>query len=168
MYEKILLVCRPYQLKTECRRRSKPMQVHAIIDAAEDSILARELRAAGVVISQPVETEELRDFYTRRAVIISPSFFETYGNVPAEALATRTPALVSSNMGVHEVFVALGLQRLVVDFQNIGSVVDAIESLVGEILPAELSTLMQIRYSWTRTLDQYYAACQRCMIENAA
>jgi len=155
-------------LAEEFRRRSKPFQVHAIIDAAEDSKLARELRAAGVVMSQPVETEQLKDFYTRRTVIISPSFFETYGNVPAEALATRTPALVSSNMGVHEVFFALGLQRLIVDFQNIPLVVDAIESLVGEILPLELSALMRTRYSWTRTLDQYYAACRSCLIENAA
>jgi glycosyltransferase involved in cell wall biosynthesis len=65
-------------------------------------------------------------------IVISPSHFETYGNVAKEALATGTPAIVSPNMGVSETFNKLGLNDWVVDFNSVKSVYNKIENIIGE------------------------------------
>jgi glycosyltransferase involved in cell wall biosynthesis len=64
---------------------------------------------------EPMSGEKLAKFYADTGVVISPSYFETYGNVAQEAVASGTPALVSSRMGVKEVFNKVGLKNWVID-----------------------------------------------------
>lgn len=73
-----------------------------------------------------IRATTLANLYAKLRVVICPSYFETYGNVAQEAVAAGTAALVSRNMGVAEVFEEVGLSRLVVDFDDMTSVFDAI------------------------------------------
>lgn len=65
---------------------------------------------------------EMAKFYASMQAVICPSHFETYGNVAQEAVAAGTPALVSRNMGVAEVFRKVGLDKLIVSFANVREV----------------------------------------------
>lgn len=84
----------------------------------------------------PMTNQRLADFYGKVGSVISPSVFETYGNVAQEALAANTPALISANMGVSETFKKLGLDDWIVDFSSVKS----IYSKIAEISKQEVSS----------------------------
>ncbi len=90
---------------------------------------------------------KLGKFYGMMGTIVCPSTFETYGNVPQEAIATRTPALIGSNMGIAEVFRQLGLGYLITDFT---STEDAFEK-VKEV--AKLGINNKVRKIFKKTLS---------------
>jgi glycosyltransferase involved in cell wall biosynthesis len=69
-----------------------------------------------------MSNEEMMFFYQKQGLVISPSHFETFGNVPVETVCTGTPVLVNKNMGCSEVFCQAGLEEMVVDFDNLESV----------------------------------------------
>lgn len=62
---------------------------------------------------------ELAVFYSTQGLIVSPSRFETFGNVPIEAVCSGIPVLVSENMGCAEVLRESGLDRMVADFSDV-------------------------------------------------
>ncbi len=65
---------------------------------------------------------KLSKFYADMGAILCPSIFESYGNVPQEAVASGTPALVGNNMGIAEVFRRLGLVDFIVDFSSVKNI----------------------------------------------
>lgn len=73
-------------------------------------------------LHSPMNAFKLGKFYGDMGIIICPSIFETYGNVPQEAIATRTPALIGSGMGISEIFRQLGLEYLITDFTSVEKV----------------------------------------------
>lgn len=85
-----------------------------------------------VKFHRPVNNKRLASFYRNMGVVISPSHFETYGNVAKEALASGTPAIVNPNMGVSETFDSLGLNDWVIDFDCVKSVYNKIENVMGQ------------------------------------
>ena len=62
---------------------------------------------------------EMNSFYQKQGLVISPSHFETFGNVPVETACTGTPVLVNKNMGCSEVFCQAGLEEMVVNFDDL-------------------------------------------------
>lgn len=66
-----------------------------------------------------MHSEEMKFFYQKQGLVISPSHFETFGNVPVETVCTGTPVLVNKNMGCSEVFYQAGLGEMIVDFDNL-------------------------------------------------
>lgn len=97
-------------------------------------------------IHSAVDNKKLVDFYTNMGIVISPSHFETYGNVPKEALASGTPAIVSSNMGVAETFKKIGLQDWVMDFKSVVKVYKQIKNTIGS--GVDESARRQLRESY--------------------
>lgn len=156
------------QLAKEFKRKGYTFRIQMVTDLPETSRLAAGFRAAGIEIKKPMRTNEIGDFYSSREVMISPSYFETFGNVPIEAVATGTPAFVSSNMGVHEVFLELGLEKLVIDFGNIPEVADQIAQTIHETKTLDIREEIRKRYNWKRTLDRYYEACKTAGLDKAA
>lgn len=77
----------------------------------------------------PMSANKLGKFYGIMGTIICPSTFETFGNVPQEAIATRTPALIGSNMGIAEVFRQLGLEYLITDFTSVENVFEKVKEV---------------------------------------
>lgn len=93
-------------------------------------------------IISSMSSEDISSFYSTQGLIVSPSHFETFGNVPIEAACLGIPALVSKNMGCAEVLIASGLEQMVVDFDDTNQVIERVMKLCGQrILPRQLNNL---------------------------
>lgn len=89
--------------------------------------------------------DELLKFYSSQGLIICPSLFETFGNVPMEAVCMGIPVLVSDNMGCAEVLRTAGLGNMVVSFGNLKEVSKRVKELCGQqILPRQINNLRKI------------------------
>ena len=71
---------------------------------------------------EPLRYDKLCQFYSSQDLIIVPSHFETFGNVPMEAVCMGVPVLVDKNMGCAEVLISAGLEKMVVDFSDLKNV----------------------------------------------
>ena len=107
-----------------------------------------------VKFHKPKSNKKLASFYRNMAVVISPSHFETYGNVAKEALASGTPAMVSKNMGVSETFGHLGLHDWIINFSSVRSVYKKIENVMGEKVQADVRDKMKELYTPERIFDR--------------
>lgn len=85
-----------------------------------------------IKLYDPMSSRKLAKFYEKMGIIISPSLFETYGNVAQESIASGTPALISSNMGVSETFRDLGLSDYIVNFKSTQDVYNKIINFSGQ------------------------------------
>lgn len=87
----------------------------------------------------------LKKFYLAQGLIVCPSTFETFGNVPMEAVCLGIPVLVSENMGCAEILKKVGLENMVIRFDDIKNVADRVQELCGQsILPKQLNSLRRI------------------------
>ncbi|HYD91220.1 MAG TPA: glycosyltransferase family 4 protein, partial [Flavobacterium sp.] len=100
-----------------------------------------------VNFKRPVDNSKLTKLYQDMSVVLCPSYFETYGNVAQEAIATGVPALVSSNMGVAETFRKVGLHDWVVDFDSMKDIYKKIEQVSKEDVPESSRNMMKEMYS---------------------
>lgn len=103
---------------------------------------------------KPVSNKKLANFYKNMGVLISPSHFETYGNVAKEALSTGTPAMVSNNMGVSETFKKLGLDDWIINFDSTKSVYKKIESVMGKTVDKKVKKKMKSLYTPDKIFNQ--------------
>ncbi|MCX6740202.1 MAG: glycosyltransferase [Candidatus Parcubacteria bacterium] len=93
-------------------------------------------------IMAPMRPEGLYEFYMSQGLIVSPSYFETFGNVPMEAACLGVPVLVSDQMGCAEILKLAGLSNMVMPFDNLHAVAERIKKLCGQqILPHQLNNL---------------------------
>lgn len=89
--------------------------------------------------------EGLKKFYLSQGLIVCPSAFETFGNVPMEAACLGIPVLVSEKMGCAEILKKVGLANMVISFDDIEKVADRAQELCGQsILPRQLNALKRI------------------------
>lgn len=107
-----------------------------------------------VKFCKPKSNKKLASFYRNMGVVISPSYFETYGNVAKEAIACGTPAVVSKNMGVSETFNFLGLDDWVINFNSVKSVYKEIEKVIGSKVQEEVRDSMEYLYSPQKIFDK--------------
>lgn len=107
--------------------------------------------------------EGLKKFYLSQGLIVCPSIFETFGNVPMEAACLGIPVLVSDAMGCAEVLEKVGLSNMVISFDDIGKVSDRVQELCGQsILPKQLNVLKKI-------LDNNFVSEEiRAVLDNTA
>ena len=88
---------------------------------------------------------ELMNFYSSQGLIICPSLFETFGNVPMEAVCMGIPVLVSENMGCSEILKMAGLDNMVISFDDSKKVTERVKKLCGQqILPKQINNLRKI------------------------
>jgi len=92
---------------------------------------------------KPMDSLDLAQFYGTMGMVLSPSTFETYGNVAQESLASGIPALVGPNMGIAETFRQLGLSRYIVDFKSTKNVYDKINSFSGEPITNKVKNMLK-------------------------
>jgi glycosyltransferase involved in cell wall biosynthesis len=69
-------------------------------------------------------TATLAAFYQHCRAVVTPSHFEASGNVPMEAIAAGSPAVITSRVGVAEVFRDLGLGDLIVEVDDVEGTVE--------------------------------------------
>ncbi|MBX4211638.1 MAG: glycosyltransferase family 4 protein [Candidatus Yanofskybacteria bacterium] len=116
---------------TDLKRNSKP----------------RQRLGALMRFKNPLENTQLGTFYAQMGIVLSPSFFETYGNVAQEALASGIPVLVSKNMGVAETFRNLGLDDWIVDFSSIKNVNKLIRQVSGKKVTRTVRKKLRDQYN---------------------
>lgn len=93
----------------------------------------------------PMTHDGLFRFYSSQGLIISPSLFETFGNVPMEAACLGIPVLVSDNMGCAEVLKMAGLENMVISFSDLNKVAKRAKELCGQqIMPKQINNLRKI------------------------
>lgn len=95
-----------------------------------------------IKIHPSMNAEEIKKFYLSQGLLISPSTFETFGNVPMEAACLGIPVLVSDRMGCAEILKKSGLGNMVISFDDLGLVAQRVKELCGQsILPKQLNAL---------------------------
>jgi len=119
--------------------------VNVITDLDKNNKIYKKLSKL-VKFHKPKTNKKLASFYRNMGVIISPSHFETYGNVAKESIASGTPAMVSCNMGVSETFNNLGLSDWVINFDSVKSVYDKIDNIMGEVVHVDVKNKMKKLY----------------------
>ncbi|HEY4501571.1 MAG TPA: glycosyltransferase family 4 protein [Candidatus Paceibacterota bacterium] len=98
-----------------------------------------------VRIAPPMTQEGLKRFYLTQGLIICPSTFETFGNVPMEAACLGIPVLVNKTMGCADILRQAGLSNMIADFTNEDEVVRKVKELCGQyILPRQLNALRKL------------------------
>ena len=109
-------------------KAGKPFDIYVLTDPESREHAGKRLHDRVRFVSPREESASLAAFYGGMSAIICPSHFETYGNVAQEAVASGTPAYVSRNMGVSEVFERAGLGHLIVDFEKPRAVFEALQN----------------------------------------
>ncbi|MCX6719583.1 MAG: glycosyltransferase family 4 protein [Candidatus Staskawiczbacteria bacterium] len=127
--------------------------VNIITDLDKNSKIYKSLSKL-VKFHNPKSNKNLASFYRNMGVVISPSHFETYGNVAKESIASGTPAMVSSNMGVSETFNILGLGDWIISFDSVKSVYEKIESIMGENVHGDVKNKMKELYVPSKIFNQ--------------
>lgn len=123
-------------------RQIKNFTIHIVTDIG--AIARLPLRILDIVkVTKPMDNHKLPDFYSKMDLIICPSHFETYGNVAQEAVASGTPALITSTMGVAETFRHFGLDRWIIDFSTPARAAKAMEKTLSETIDPVLRMEMQ-------------------------
>lgn len=123
-------------------RRIKNFTIHVITDiGAIARIPAHILNALKIV--KPMDNIKLPGFYAKMDLIVCPSYFETYGNVAQEAIASGTPALITSTMGVAETYRHFGLDKWIIDFSSPARTIKAIETALTETVDEALRVNMR-------------------------
>ncbi|MFH1575452.1 MAG: glycosyltransferase [Candidatus Nealsonbacteria bacterium] len=98
-----------------------------------------------IEILPSMNMEGLKKFYVSQGLIVCPSKFETFGNVPMEAACLGIPVLVSDKMGCAEILKKVGLENMVISFEDMNKVADRAQQLCGQsILPKQLNALRRI------------------------
>jgi len=85
-----------------------------------------------IKINPAMANGELKSFYKKQGLIISPSHFETFGNVPVETACIGIPVLVNENMGCSEVFKQAGLEEMIINFDDLNLVAERTINLCGK------------------------------------
>lgn len=106
---------------------------------------------------RPIQNHSLYKFYISQGIVMSPSTFETYGNVAQEAIACGTPAFVSKNMGVAEVFRKIGLDRLIIDFDSSANVLRKAEQILDFRIPKESIEQLHDECSSSNVFKKYFS-----------
>ncbi len=145
-------------------KKGDKYDISAVSKIKDGKKIKKELEDRNIRIIPTMSTDKLNDFFREMGIIICPSFFETYGNVPAESIATGTPALISENMGVSEIFQEIGLTNLILeDFSSTEKVIDKVKENVG--LSIKKSIIEQIRetLTWDSTMGKYVKTCEEAL-----
>lgn len=124
------------------QKKGSQHTINVITDLKKNA-LPRQALDGMVKFRRPMESNEMGKFYSKMGVILSPSFFETYGNVPQEAIASGVPALVSSNMGVAEIFKQLGLAEFITDFASMPAAYERIKDVSGQAISQDVREKMK-------------------------
>lgn len=98
-----------------------------------------------ISIQAPMNREDLKEFYKNQGLIICPSKFETFGNVPMEAACIGIPVLVSDKMGCADILKEANLGNMLISFDDLSKVTKRVKELCGQyILPQHRAVLRDL------------------------
>lgn len=133
-----------------------PYLIKVLTDSKGKEQIGRQFKY--VEILPPLQSLEIIGFYQDLDILINPSFFETFGYAPAESIANGTPALVSSSQGISEILNNVGLERLIIKFNNVEDVYNLLPEIIKKGITNEEYDLFR------KNLDAS-AICEKIMEE---
>lgn len=151
------------QLAKYNHKNGSKFVLNVICDLKPEHVEYKKL-AKYVKFHKPKSNKKLASFYRNMSVVISPSHFETYGNVAKESIACGTPAIVSCNMGVSETFNKLGLQDWVISFDSVEDVYEKIENVMGETVHADIKNKLKESYAPHKIFGQIVSTLNSVLI----
>lgn len=119
------------------RQLGRPWRINIVTDLKRNASSRKKMRSL-VKFKNTIDNKALPQFYRKMKVVLSPSIFETYGNVAQESLACGTPALISKNMGVAELYRELGLDKWIIDFSKVEAVMAQAQAASQERVAKEV------------------------------
>lgn len=134
------------------------LKLHALLnkqDWKHSAFLVSELKSytklpKTISLIAPLGQNALFRFYAKQDLILLPSHFETFGNVPMEALCVGVPVLVHTQTGCAEILGAIGLEDMIVDFSDLKAVAVRVKQVCGKSISARhMRDLRQILYPKT-------------------
>ena len=128
------------------RKKNGRYRIAVVTDAQINPTITERLKKF-ITFKRPSSQAKLARFYRACGIVLSPSRFETYGNVAQEAVACGTPSLVSEQMGVAETFRKIGLDDLIIDFSCPKRVLENIEMLLNYPIPQETIETLRKNFS---------------------
>ena len=116
-------------------------------------------REEGIILIDFMDYNNLAEFYRSCSLIVTPSHFETFGNVPLEAIASGTPAIINKEVGVKEAFYELGLSDLVLDFNDMDSVIRKVKEIKNEkrVTSKEVVEKIARDYNWSTIIERNFS-----------
>ncbi len=142
----------------ELKRQDKTVKFHILSNLHQGIPLYHDCLNAGFSIQQQTKDDkQLQSFYQSRVGVISPSKFETFGNVSLESLAVGVPCLVSSGIGASEVFLELRLNNLLFNPDDTSEICEKVislnhtKSVIGDSIRKKLMELC----NWRTVINEY-------------
>lgn len=123
---------------------------------AISALLDKAKLAANIDMIDQVKQDELKHYYQRAKLFIFPSFHESFGFPPLEAMACGTPVIVSDRTALPEV---CGDAAIYTDPDNINDIAEKIQMVLGdESLQKELIAkgLKHVKqFTWEKAAQKY-------------
>ncbi len=88
-------------------------------------------------------------------LLILPSRFDVSPTVVLEAMALKTPIVISPNVGFVNDFRASGAKNWIVDFNNSAAALKAVKKLAGKPMPSALKTRLITKHDYQRVFSSY-------------
>ncbi|MEK6948094.1 MAG: glycosyltransferase family 4 protein [Nanoarchaeota archaeon] len=137
---------------------NKKVTFHLISNIPKETKIYKKFIDKGFHIYQQThEDYKLREFYQARELLISPSKFETFGNVAIESIAAGIPCITSKGIGASELLKEIGLKKFIVDYNNEEEVCKNIIRVIEEkdMIPNSIRKEMIKKFSWDITISKY-------------
>jgi glycosyltransferase involved in cell wall biosynthesis len=151
------------QLAKKIRESGKDYSISAVSHIRKDKPLRKELEENEIRLIPPnMNPSQLQNYFQTIGSVVCPSLFETYGNVPIEAVASGTPALISKNMGVVETFIDLNLENLILNnFASVEEVLQKISEISNNPIKRETREKIKKVLQWETIIQRYIGACEK-------
>jgi glycosyltransferase involved in cell wall biosynthesis len=108
------------------------------------------------VVPPMSSADTLAQFYGSCDAIVCPSKFEASGNVPMESIAAGTPAVITNQMGVAELFSHLNLGHLVVEVNDLKATIDRL--LKAQPVTDRVRAFLKRHFAWPEICREIIAA----------
>ncbi|HYK07973.1 MAG TPA: N-acetyl-alpha-D-glucosaminyl L-malate synthase BshA [Candidatus Eisenbacteria bacterium] len=125
------------------KKNNNYFDIFVITDMKDVSPEDEKFLRKSVHLFEGMSPADLGAFYADMGIILCPSHFESYGNVPQEAIASGTPAFIGNNMGVAETFRMLGLDEYIVDFSSVKEIYERAKEMSGQKVDTEIRQKMK-------------------------
>ncbi len=126
------------------------------------ALLSKAQKAENIEIIDQVTQEELKTYYQKAKLFIFPSFHESFGFPPLEAMACGTPVIVSNVTALPEV---CGDSAVYIDPDNIHDLSEKIHmTLKNDLLLQKLSSmgLSHVKkFTWEKAAREYLNILQK-------
>ncbi len=143
-------------LAKAARAQKLPWQFHAIVDipASEDAATVQEYKKYVDVIP-PVDRAGISAFCSAVDLLLLPSLFDVSPTVVLEAVALKTPIVISETVGYVRDFASHGAAEWVIDPSDVAQSLENLKNIMGKEMPADFTNYIVRAHNHTQVFATY-------------